>query len=49
MPLLRWPGGNFVSITSLDRWHRPAEKRPRRLELAWQDEEPNTFGTDEPA
>src|SRR6266568_5774991 len=47
MPLLRWPGGNFVSNYHWTDGVGPAEKRPRRLELAWHDEEPNTFGTDE--
>jgi alpha-N-arabinofuranosidase len=47
MPLLRWPGGNFVSNYHWTDGVGPPANRPRRLELAWQDEEPNTFGTDE--
>ena len=47
MPVLRWPGGNFVSNYHWTDGIGPPEKRPRRLELAWQAEEPNTFGTDE--
>ncbi|MDQ6673416.1 MAG: alpha-N-arabinofuranosidase [Chloroflexota bacterium] len=47
MPLLRWPGGNFVSNYHWTDGVGPMEHRPRRLELAWQAEEPNTFGTDE--
>jgi alpha-N-arabinofuranosidase len=47
MPLLRWPGGNFVSNYHWTDGIGPPQNRPRRLELAWHDEEPNTFGTDE--
>jgi alpha-N-arabinofuranosidase len=47
MPLLRWPGGNFVSNYHWTDGIGPRQQRPRRLELAWQAEEPNTFGTDE--
>jgi alpha-N-arabinofuranosidase len=46
-PLLRWPGGNFVSGYHWTDGVGPAERRPRRLEIAWHAEEPNTFGTDE--
>lgn len=44
---IRYPGGNFVSAY---RWRDgvgPVEDRPARLELAWNDVEPNTFGTNE--
>lgn len=47
MPLLRWPGGNFVSNYHWNDGVGPVEKRPRRLDIAWHAEEPNTFGTDE--
>jgi len=47
MPLLRWPGGNFVSGYHWTDGIGPQEKRPRRLELAWHTEESNRFGTDE--
>jgi alpha-N-arabinofuranosidase len=47
MPLLRWPGGNFVSGYHWTDGVGPVEKRPKRLELAWHTVEPNTFGTDE--
>jgi alpha-L-arabinofuranosidase len=47
MPLLRWPGGNFVSNYHWRDGIGPAGNRPRRTELAWHAEEPNTFGTDE--
>lgn len=47
MPVLRYPGGNFVSGY---RWRDgvgPREERPVRMELAWHDLEPNSFGTNE--
>jgi len=45
--VLRWPGGNFVSNYHWQDGIGPAAGRPRRPELAWGGEEPNTFGTDE--
>ncbi|HUX85975.1 MAG TPA: alpha-L-arabinofuranosidase C-terminal domain-containing protein [Chloroflexota bacterium] len=47
MPVLRWPGGNFVSNYHWQDGIGPVEQRPCRLELAWHSEEPNRFGTDE--
>jgi alpha-L-arabinofuranosidase len=47
MPVLRWPGGNFVSGYHWTDGIGPAADRPRRMELAWHGEEPNRFGTDE--
>jgi alpha-L-arabinofuranosidase len=47
IPILRWPGGNFVSGYHWMDGVGPHEHRPRRIELAWRGEEPNTFGTDE--
>jgi alpha-N-arabinofuranosidase len=47
MPVMRYPGGNFVSGY---RWRDgvgPREERPGRMELAWHDVEPNHFGTNE--
>ncbi len=47
MPIMRYPGGNFVSGY---RWRDavgPKEERQARMELAWHDLEPNTFGTNE--
>jgi alpha-L-arabinofuranosidase len=47
MPIMRYPGGNFVSGY---RWRDavgPKEERNARMELAWHDLEPNTFGTNE--
>jgi alpha-L-arabinofuranosidase len=45
--VLRWPGGNFVSNYHWTDGIGPKAERPRRPELAWGGEEPNTFGTDE--
>jgi alpha-N-arabinofuranosidase len=44
-PIVRWPGGNFVS----DYHWRDAvgPEREPSFNMAWQVEEPNTFGTDE--
>jgi alpha-N-arabinofuranosidase len=47
MPLLRWPGGNFVSGYHWTDGIGPRDQRPRRPELAWHTEESNRFGTDE--
>ena len=47
IPVLRWPGGNFVSGYHWTDGIGPPEKRPRRSELAWHAEESNLFGTDE--
>jgi alpha-L-arabinofuranosidase len=46
-PVLRWPGGNFVSGYHWTDGIGPKERRPRRMELAWHTEESNRFGTDE--
>jgi alpha-N-arabinofuranosidase len=45
--VLRWPGGNFVSNYHWTDGIGEKAERPRRPELAWGGEEPNTFGTDE--
>jgi alpha-N-arabinofuranosidase len=47
VPVLRWPGGNFVSGYHWTDGIGPPEARPRRMELAWHTEESNRFGTDE--
>ncbi|KZN22588.1 hypothetical protein A4G99_19175 [Haladaptatus sp. R4] len=47
LPLLRWPGGNFVSGYD---WHDgvgPVDSRPERINPAWDGLEPNLFGTAE--
>jgi alpha-N-arabinofuranosidase len=47
MPILRYPGGNFVSGYNWEDGVGPIEARPARLDLAWRTTEPNTFGTNE--
>ena len=47
IPVLRWPGGNFVSGYHWLDGVGPAAERPRRSELAWYAEESNRFGTNE--
>lgn len=46
-PIVRWPGGNFVSQYHWMDGIGPRENRPRKLDLAWGLVEPNEFGTDE--
>jgi len=46
-PILRWPGGNFVSGYHWLDGVGPRKTRPRRSELAWYAEESNRFGTNE--
>src|SRR5512143_967334 len=47
VPIMRYPGGNFVSGYHWLDGVGPKDKRPRRSELAWYAEESNRFGTDE--
>ena len=47
VPIVRYPGGNFVSGYRWEDGVGPVQERPRRLELAWSTTEPNTFGTNE--
>jgi alpha-L-arabinofuranosidase len=47
VPLVRYPGGNFVSGYNWEDGIGPVEARPRRLDLAWRTVEPNTVGIDE--
>jgi alpha-N-arabinofuranosidase len=47
LALVRYPGGNFASGY---RWRDgvgPVSERPARTDLAWNDVEPNRFGTNE--
>ncbi|MDA8296289.1 MAG: alpha-N-arabinofuranosidase [Actinomycetota bacterium] len=46
-PVLRWPGGNFVSGYHFHDGIGPIDSRPRRFDAAWRTEESNRFGTDE--
>lgn len=47
VPIVRYPGGNFVSGYKWEDGVGPVEERPRRLELAWKSIEPNEVGTNE--
>lgn len=47
VPIVRYPGGNFLSGYAWEDGIGPKEKRPTRLDYAWQTIEDNTFGTDE--
>lgn len=47
VPIIRYPGGNFVSGYNWEDGVGPKENRPRRLELAWRTIETNEFGTNE--
>jgi alpha-L-arabinofuranosidase len=47
MPIMRYPGGNFVSGYRWMDGVGPVEERPARPELAWETIEPNHFGTNE--
>jgi alpha-N-arabinofuranosidase len=47
IPIIRYPGGNFVSAYKWEDGIGPAADRPRRLDLAWRSMEPNTVGVDE--
>ena len=47
VPIVRYPGGNFVSGYNWEDGIGPREQRPRRLELAWRTIETNEIGIDE--
>lgn len=47
VPIVRYPGGNFLSGYNWEDGIGPVEKRPARLDFAWQTLEDNSFGTDE--
>jgi alpha-N-arabinofuranosidase len=47
VPVVRYPGGNFVATYHWIDGVGPREKRPKRPELAWLGVETNQFGTDE--
>jgi alpha-N-arabinofuranosidase len=47
IPVVRWPGGNFVSGYNWEDGIGPKEQRPARLDLAWNRVESNQMGTDE--
>lgn len=45
--VIRYPGGNFTSGYDWLDTIGPAEKRPRKIDLAWRAIEPNSFGIHE--
>jgi alpha-N-arabinofuranosidase len=47
LPILRWPGGNFVSGYHWRDGLGPIEQRPTLPNYAWGQQENNFFGTDE--
>lgn len=47
VPVVRYPGGNFVSGFKWEDSIGPKEKRPSRLDLAWATRESNEFGLHE--
>lgn len=47
VPIVRYPGGNFVSGYNWEDGVGPREKRPRRTELAWRTIETNEVGVNE--
>jgi alpha-N-arabinofuranosidase len=47
LPILRWPGGNFVSTYHWRDGIGPIERRPTLPNYAWGQQENNLFGTDE--
>jgi alpha-N-arabinofuranosidase len=46
-PIVRYPGGNFVSGFNWEDSVGPREDRPTRLDLAWKAIEDNSFGLNE--
>ena len=47
VPIVRYPGGNFVSNFFWEDSVGPKDKRPERLELAWKSTESNQVGINE--
>jgi alpha-N-arabinofuranosidase len=47
IPVVRWPGGNYVSGYNWEDGIGPKDQRPERLDLAWNQIEHNQMGTDE--
>ena len=47
VPIVRWPGGNFVSGYQWEDGIGPVSERPRRLDLAWFSTETNAVGVHE--
>ena len=47
VPIIRYPGGNFVSGFNWEDAIGPRDQRPKRLDLAWSTTETNEFGLHE--
>ena len=47
VPIIRYPGGNFVSGYNWEDGIGPKDQRPTRLDLAWRSKETNQFGLHE--
>jgi alpha-N-arabinofuranosidase len=47
VPLVRYPGGNFLSGYNWEDGVGPVSERPARLDLAWRTTEPNLVGVNE--
>lgn len=47
VPIVRYPGGNFVSGYNWEDGIGPKDKRPKRLDLAWKTVETNQVGVNE--
>ncbi len=47
MPIVRYPGGNFVSAYHWEDGIGPRDQRPTRLDLAWRTRETNQMGVNE--
>lgn len=47
VPVIRWPGGNYVSGYNWEDGIGPKADRPSRMELAWDTIDNNQMGTDE--
>lgn len=47
VPMVRYPGGNFVSGYKWEDGIGPIENRPSKIDLAWSSIETNRIGTDE--
>lgn len=47
VPIIRYPGGNFVSGYNWEDGTGDKSKRPKKMELAWQSVETNEVGIDE--
>ncbi|MBB5573328.1 MULTISPECIES: alpha-N-arabinofuranosidase [Rhizobium] len=47
MPIVRYPGGNFVSAYRWEDGIGPRDERPVRLDLAWRTRETNQVGVNE--